>query len=117
MITKLFEIRDAQTFIPVVAILCQVTDLPPDAAGWQENYLLRRAGYNEAPLVLIIKLVGGDEAHYDPYAWRDFRTMRNAHLYIQKNFHQLDTGEVIDVEYLLGETTTKKVSESTTAPL
>ena len=49
---------------------------------------------------------------YDPYNWvRDTRTKRTAHSHIERNWADLRDGDVIDVEFILGETAIKKVSE------
>jgi hypothetical protein len=37
--------------------------------------------------------------------------MREAHKYIAKNWGSLNNGDVIDIEYILGETTSPKVTE------
>lgn len=37
--------------------------------------------------------------------------MQVAHDFITKNYDTLQSGEVIDVEFILGETTTKKKSD------
>ena len=118
MITKAFEVRDRGTFIPVVAIK-MVTHCMPDITGDQfdaEVYLLRRAGYNfEHPSILLCRMEASgvrDNATYDAYAWgQNPRTMHVAHLHIEQNFDELESGAVVDVEYILGEKTEKKVSE------
>jgi hypothetical protein len=119
---KLFEIRDRMTFIPCFGILMAPSEAkaaPPcghGAALWSqglaETFLLRRAGFSfDAPLVLFGRLEGG-ECQYDPYDWRgDTRTMRFAHRYIQANWPKLRSGDVIDIEFILGETKTSKESE------
>ena len=102
---KLLELRDRATFIPVMAA---------NANSWDEAeaFLLRRAGYSNdgRPIILLVDLNGGRKAHYDPYAWGD-RTFAIAHHYITLHWDMLKTGDVVDVEYILGETTTKKLSE------
>lgn len=103
MLTKLFEVRDAATFIPVVAI--KMT-----AGSDQENFLMRRAGYSiGGDCVLLSKLDGGP-AQYDEYDWGS-RTMIKAHHYIRNNFDKLNSGEVIDVEHIMGITPKPKISE------
>jgi hypothetical protein len=47
---------------------------------------------------------------YDPYDWAE-RTKRVAHVYIEQHWHELADGDVIDVQFLLGETPSKKISE------
>lgn len=105
---KLFELRDRSTFVPVIAIrLSSRTE--------EERFLLSRAGYgtlseDHSRYVLL----GGLEdlkMTYSPYSQAN-RTRQVAHEYIQKNWDDLKSGEVIDVEYILGETKEKKQSES-----
>lgn len=38
--------------------------------------------------------------------------MHEAHKYIQQHWDELQSGEVVDVEYILGETTVKKESDA-----
>jgi len=104
METKLFEIRDRATFLPMFAILCE-------AVNAEQHYLLRRSGYSTGSnLVLFGYLEGKGKACYDPYDWND-RTKLTAHNYIQDHWSELKDGDVIDVEFILGETTEKKQSE------
>lgn len=98
--TKLFEIRDCMTLIPAIAIRVSGEDGP----------LARRAGYGINACVLLTYLTGGRKAEHDPYAWGD-RTMTVAHIYMERFWHNLFDGQVIDVEHLLGETLAPKASE------
>lgn len=109
---KMIEIRDSATFIPAMAIRL----LP----GCEEDRaLLARAGYGREPerqgeYVLLSKLVGDDtEIHYDPHAWNlhKGRTMTIAHLFIRDNFARLESGMVVDVEFILGEKAAEKDPE------
>jgi len=104
MKTKLLEIRDAATFIPALAIQVSKDD----------GYLMRRAGFRD-PLVYLVHLVS-EKCGYDPYNWTN-RTMLVAHQYIESNFDALENGEVVDVEFILGKTKEKKLSEEITAEL
>jgi hypothetical protein len=106
MRTKALEIRDEGTFIPVLAI-------EMSAENDSQAYLLERSGYNpeEAPLIAITTLRTKNEGiTYDPYDWRN-RTWHTAHLFITKNWSRLWDGDVIDVQFILGETKTQKLSE------
>ena len=105
MIAKAFEIRDAGTFIPAVGV-----DMNPD--GPSQRYLLRRCGYScdGRPNVILTRLDGNGKATNDPYEWGG-RTWSVAHNYIIEHWKELDDGDVIDVEFILGEKPTKKVSE------
>lgn len=112
MIAKTFEIRDAGTFIPVLAV-----KLIPGCEA--DRYLLSRAGYgrhpdDQAQYVLLCQISGGfGRCSSDPYEWGGIaRTYAQAHAYISENFDRLASGEVIDVEFILGEKLTRKLSES-----
>lgn len=104
---KLLEIRDRATFIPAFAL----TTTP---ANEGQRYLLRRAGYSCQPtdnLILFGYLHTG-KCHYEPYKWGGAsRTMPAAHKYIEEHWDDLKDGDVIDVEFILGETTQPKISE------
>lgn len=117
MIVKAFEIRDKGTFIPTMGIL-MVPEVFEDYSRVHEaeRYLLRRAGYNfDDPCVVLCRMEcsGVDRnATYDPYSWGGGnRTFAVAHDYIVKHWHELKSGDVIDVEFILGETTEPKKSE------
>jgi hypothetical protein len=104
---KCLEIRDAGTFIPVICI----RPVPDNEA---QRWLLRRDGYrgneNEMCIIMIDAQCRG--VAYDPYDWpRDTRTKPHAHLWIAAHWHELSDGDVVDVEFILGETSQKKVSE------
>ncbi len=75
---------------------------------------MQRAGYSfEYPLILFGPLNGGRFA-YDPYQQEGgmlIRTRCVAHNYVQEHWSELKDGDVIDVEYILGETQHPKVSE------
>jgi len=99
----LLEIRDRATFIPVFAMkMMPATSI--------EEYLLLKTGYGyDLPLVLLGRIEGGS-TEYTPDSWND-RTFTTAHKYITENFDSMQTGDVVDVEFILGETTTKKISQ------
>ena len=104
---KCLEIRDANTFLPVICIR-------PVADNEAQRYLLQRDGYRadwtERCIIMIDAQCRG--VSYDPYnLMRDTRTKPRAHLYIQEHWHELADGDVIDIEFILGETNTKKLSE------
>ena len=98
METKLFEIRDRGTFIPVLAV--SISD--------EDGFLAKRAGFGSR-CIQVVHFAHG-KTSYDPYGW-DNRTMKNAHAFIEKNWDDLKNEEVIDVEFILGETKEPKKSE------
>lgn len=106
---KTFEIRDAATFLPVIGIMIDSATAPPP-----DQYLMKRSGYGR-PCLLLTRLAGGHSA-CDPYDWGN-RTMVTAHQFISKNWTELESGALIDVEFIVGESTTPKVSERITDPI
>jgi hypothetical protein len=106
MMSKLFEVRDYKTFIPVIA-----TEMTPDRAPVIDRWLLRRAGYgNFRRLFLVTRLDGTGMALYDPKSWPN-RTMRGAHLYIEKHWDSLPSSAVVDARVEFGETDVPVESE------
>lgn len=108
--TKLFEVRDCGTFIPCFGIRCATA-----ALKGLERYLMRRAGFSDdIPCVLFGSLYYPRNAHWDPFEHGPGgRTMQAAHLHIEKHWDELESGVLIDVEFLLGETNSPKQSEFT----
>ena len=109
-IVKTFEVRDRNTYIPVMAMQAPlVNDLK---LSWhrRDRTLFYSAGYTTpeslSDLIVIVHLQNG-KAHADEFNWRD-RTMNVAHNYINQHFATLESGSVIDVEYILGETSEPK---------
>lgn len=110
MKTKLLEVRDRMTFIPVLCI-----DVNEDVSVLR-SYLLRRCGYacDGHPNIVMTRLsADGTPCWSDPYGWAD-RTFVVAHNYIIEHWHEIDDGGVVDVEFILGETAAPKVSERLT---
>lgn len=108
MEVKLFEVRDKGTFVVCLGVeLKKSKELTP-----KEDYLIGRAGYSEHPLILFGSIVGGmvNEFNYDPYDWKQ-RTYKYAHHYVQDNWDDLKSGDLVDVEFILGETKAPKKSE------
>ena len=106
MNAKLFELRDRETFVPVLAVLME-------SEQDQEAWLLRRAGYGPMTNLVLMAGIGThpDKASYSPYDWGSSRTRQVAHEYITTNWHNLTSGAVIDVEFILGEKDVPKESE------
>lgn len=109
MEVKCLEVRDANTFIPVIC-------LRPVPVNEAQRYLLRRDGYQgnaqEHCVIMIDAQCRG--VAYDPYDWVDKkrnRTHKVAHWHIQEHWGELRDGDVVDVEFILGERAEPKVSE------
>ena len=113
MIAKTFEVRDRATFIPILAVRLKPTTE-------QDRYLLARTGHGGKPeeqarYVMITELDGsmsrtGNENTAE-FAWSS-ETMCTAHQYIVENFDNLESGAVIDTEFIRGESKVPKLSEA-----
>lgn len=107
MQAKVLEVRDEGTFIAVLAV-----DINSDNDA--QKYLMRRCGYacNGNANIILTRLSGDGEATNDPYAWPGYsRTLRAAHDWIIRHWDELTDGDVVDVSFILGETTKPKLSE------
>ncbi len=113
MICKTFEVRDRGTFIPVLAV-----KLEPCCEA--DRYLLARSGYGrtaeaQSCYVLVSKIYGECcETATDPSCWSGGvrSTMTPAHEHIRKYFDTLESGAVVDVEFIAGLTPSPKQSEA-----
>lgn len=109
MKTKTFEVTDQGRCIPVLAVKLE----PGCKKDW---YLFRRSGLGglieiQKNWILLTRLTNLD-TQYDPYCWDNVhRTMKAAHMYITANFDELESGEVVDVEFIEGEVSQPKISE------
>lgn len=109
---KILEIRDRSTFIVAMAVKIE----PQFEDG---RYLLSRAGYGktvaEQSKYIFLCRLPDSPCLSSPQDWGG-RTMPTAHKYIYDNWDDIKTGQVIDVEYILGEKSKPKLSESITSP-
>lgn len=104
---KLFEVRDAATFMPVM-----VTKLI--SRNIKESYLMSHVGLNKPGLFsFLYTVLNTGESSLDAYDWHN-RTRKISHQFIEANWDQLFSGQVIDVEFILGETKEPKISEMST---
>ena len=108
MLAKALEIRDEGTFIAALAV--DMNPGPP--RNIKQLNLLRRCGYpcDGRANVVLTRLEGKGQATNDPYSW-DGRTWPVAHDWIIRHWAEIADGDVIDVQFILGETLTKKQSE------
>jgi hypothetical protein len=117
--TKLFEVRDEGTFIPVLAVRVAPDELTYASRDYNSagtRYLIRRAGYGGGQVIMTRLDASGGPAYCDPYLWPDFRTYRIAHLHITEHWKDLESGDVVDVQFILRETGAPKRSESESVP-
>ena len=106
--SKVLEVRDSGTHIPVLAIRMLAKN------GIQRYYIHGSSGYPADGSCIAVIMLDDCDGNCDPYAWGGSRTMGHAHHYIYDHFDELSDGDVVDVEFILGETTVKKVSKRLT---
>ena len=97
MFMKCVEIRDHATCIPAIAFKMIAADAIEDSFLWCCGYPRDGSG------VVLMKL-HDQRAHSDPYDWVGNRTMRVAHLWIEQWWDRIESGDVVDVRVILGET-------------
>ena len=107
---KLFEIRDKCTFMPFMAFK-MYSEIE------QERWLMGRAGYGRTPSehkqYIFFAPIDGSVFSKIAFDWSDWgdRTRARAHRFIEEHFDELESGAVIDVEFILGESAAPKISE------
>ncbi len=111
MTTKFIEIRDSGTTIAALAIR-MLADETRDPAEYR---FLRREGYPADGSAIVLMRLADQKATVDPYEWpsltRDARTMPEAHNWIIDHWSEIESGDVVDVQYILNETTAPKTAE------
>lgn len=115
---KLLEVRDRGTLMPCFAFkpneAYRTPNSCPTLAMAKESFLVGRSGYGgECDAVVFGSLVEPSRCQYDCYAWNDgARTLKVAHLYVTEHWDEIESGDLIDVEFILGETKETKKSEA-----
>jgi hypothetical protein len=117
MKAKALELRDRATFIPILCVDMNPGIYRDDGPGMSteyeaQRYLLRRVGYpcDGRPNIIVTRLAGSGHATNDPDQWGG-RTFPVAHHWIIEHWNELKDGDVVDVEWILGETQAPKSSE------
>ncbi len=108
MQTKMIEIRDRGTTIAALAIQM----LPTDET---EQIFMRHCGFPADGSSVILMSLYDQKATNDPFVWvalgKGIRTFQIAHDYILNHYDEITSGQVIDVEVVLGEKSTPKTAE------
>lgn len=94
---KLFEVRDNATFLVAMAMLTVSDDV-------NEAYLLGMRGMGKkSHFNILLYSPAHNRIEYNPEVWQ-CRTMTTAHQFISEHWDELESGDVIDVRVILGET-------------
>jgi hypothetical protein len=123
METKLIELRDAATCIVMLAVKIEpfrdnVNNKYPilwrDKNGTvstlhaREQWLLSHAGYG-TPLILYTRLDQPSKWKWSSDDWdQDDRTFWVSHKYLEDHWDEVRNGDVVDAQFILGETTIQK---------
>lgn len=98
---KYFEVRDSCTYIPVIAVMLAPTTEDVHIRP-QESSLLGACGYpSDSTAHFLVTRLSDSETHNSPFDWGS-NTMAHAHRYIVKMWKELDSGDVVDVEFIKG---------------
>lgn len=130
METKLFELRDHGTFIPLLCIKPQFPTPHRSPCVWAdphrevgmpakctcgasfEEKMAWRYGYRGSRAVIVTHMSEpGRGCKVDPHEWGD-RTFQTAHCYIEEHWDELHSGDLIDVRVIIGETDQPCASEA-----
>lgn len=106
MLVKMFEIRDAATFLSVFAV-----KLDTVIANRAESFLMQRLGWCRGESAVYLTWPSHGKCISDPNQWGPHRTLKVAHHYIVDHWDELESGDVVDVEFILGLRPEPKVSE------
>ena len=107
---KFLEIRDNGTNISAVAFRL-------NPVGLAACKILSRSGYgltldDMRGYIMLAQLCGGTgKITCDPAQWNT-RPMDVAHDWIIKNYNEIESGDVVDVRFILGESTKPCVSDT-----
>jgi hypothetical protein len=106
---KLFEVRDRATHVSAVAIAISAAG----AESNRESAILERAGFGEVRCILFGHLAEPNRGlPFDPAEHKGpARTMPAAHSYIIEHWDELQSGDLVDVRFILGETPAPCASE------
>lgn len=108
LITKMIEIRDSMTCIAALAIQM----IPTDDV---EKRFMKRCGFPKDGSSIVLMCLDNQAATNDPYEWGSLgkggRTFQTAHHWILRHFTEIQSGDVVDVQYILDETKAPKTPE------
>ena len=103
---KLFEVRSSCTFIGIMATKVGATNQA-------EQYLLKRAGYYDSAenAIIVQELDGGIRPSTSDAYKQESNDIKEAHKYINLHFDELESGDVIDLEFISGKTSEPRIAQ------
>ena len=112
---KLFELRDSATCIPIMGVCVKADTLLRGFRDERERWLIRRGGWGPTQEGLYLMRVNPDEKVYaaalvgNSMLFRmseyvsESRSYKVAFEHIAEHWHELESGDLIDVRVVLGE--------------
>lgn len=110
--TKVIEVLDSMTYIPVIAF--RIDDMDETT-----RYHYKRQGFDVQLGCTLTGLSRIDKGQikYDPTEWFGNRTLGAAHMYLIENWDDFKSGDVLDVEYHCLKTTSEcKITDRMQVP-
>jgi hypothetical protein len=102
---KYLEIRDRGTYVGAYAFKINPKNIP-------SIKIVRRAGFGPQKPYIMLGRLDSNLCTYSPYEHNSPRTMKVAHLYIIREWDSIKSGDIIDIEFILGETDKPKESDN-----
>lgn len=106
--TKTFEIRGESTFIPAIC-----SRLAPSGDGIEtekERYILARSGFRDSPVHVLLTILSSFRCSYAS-GLHGSAFLATAHEYIEGHWDSLNSGDVIDVDFISGTRAQPRRSE------
>lgn len=102
---KMLAVMDTCTRIPLIAFKVSPNTM-------KEGIMLERHGFTINPhqYTFFYDLNSGT-CSYDPYKMNDFHTLTPACRHIERNWDSVKSGDLIDVEYMRGDTDAPRIWE------
>ena len=101
---KFVEVVDIATCIP-----CLLLKGKPDNMDNRQSWIWERGGWGDTEGIYLMPIQTPELTKYDPYDYKD-RTFKTVLLHAQQNWNTINDGDVIDVEFVLGEKSAPKES-------
>ena len=120
---KFFEVRDAGTTMPVMVTAFNAGAVLEADGDTQAHWLMRRGGWGDDQTALYfaclcpdvdrwaVALAGASTLHVTSRELERTRTLPVAWTYIAEHWFKVESGQVVDVEFILGTHARPKLSD------
>ena len=109
---KIFEIRDTATCIVVMCVSLKTPNPKEKRLLWKVGYASRETDIATPRTLILMHPMHTEKCSYEAYSLSNCsRTYPVAYNYIVEHWDELRSGDVVDVEFILGITNAPKPSE------